>query len=64
MKGSALEKFAQEARIQLKEQVKARLNLIIKGDESVDLIENRNAIIELEKALKEKGEEALIEEVS
>lgn len=64
MKGSALERFAKEARIQLKEQVKARLNLIINGDESVDLIENKNAITELEKALKEKGEEALIEEVS
>ena len=64
MKGSALERFAKEARIQLKEQVKARLNLILNGDESIDLIENRNAIIELEKALKEKGEEALIEEVS
>ena len=47
MKGSALEKFAQEARIQLKEQVKARLNLIINGDESVDLIENRNAIFDI-----------------
>ena len=64
MKGSALERFAKEARIQLKEQVKARLNLILNGDESIDLIENRNAIIELEKALKEKGEEVLIEEVS
>ena len=64
MKGSALERFAKEARIQLKEQVKAKLNLILNGDESIDLIENRNAIIELEKALKEKGEEALIEEVS
>ena len=64
MKGSALEKFAQEARIQLKEQVKARLNLIINGDDSVDLIENRNAIIELKKALNEKGEESLVEEVA
>ena len=64
MKGSALEKFAQEARIQLKEQVKARLNLIINGDDSVDLIENKNAIIELEKALNEKGEESLVEEVA
>ena len=64
MKGSALERFAKEARIQLKEQVKARLNLILNGDESVDLIENRNAIIELKKALKDKGEVALIEEVA
>ena len=64
MKGSALERFAKEARIQLKEQVKARLNLILNGDESIDLIENSNAIIELKKALNEKGEEALIEEVS
>lgn len=64
MKGSALEKFAQEARIQLKDQVKARLNLIINGDESVDLIENRNAIVELKKALKKKGEDSIVEEVA
>lgn len=64
MKGSALERFAQEARVQLKEQVKAKLNLILKGDESVDIIENRKAINELNKALKEKGEESLVDEVA
>ncbi len=64
MKGRALERFAKEARIQLKDQVKARLNLIINGDESVDLIENRNAIVELKKALKKKGEDSIVEEVA
>lgn len=64
MKGRALERFAKEARIQLKDQVKARLNLIINGDESVDLIENRNAIFELKKALKKKGEDSIVEEVA
>lgn len=66
MKGSALERFAQEARIQLQKEVKARLNLIQKGDASIDLIENRNAVNALEKHLDElKGnEDALVEEVA
>ena len=66
MKGSALERFAQEARIQLQKEVKARLNLIQKGDASIDLIENRNAVNALNKHLEElKGdEEALVEEVA
>ena len=33
MKGSALERFAQEARIQLQKEVKARFNLIQKGED-------------------------------
>ncbi len=66
MKGSALERFAQEARIQLQKEVRARLNLIQKGDASIDLIENRNAVNALNKHLEElKGDEnALVEEVS
>ena len=66
MKGSALERFAQEARIQLQKEVRARLNLIQKGDASIDLIENRNAVNALNKHLEElKGdEEALVEEVA
>ena len=66
MKGSALERFAQEARIQLQKEVKARLNLIQKGDASIDLIENRNAVNALNKHLDElKGDEdALVEEVA
>lgn len=66
MKGSALERFAQEARIQLQKEVKARLNLIQKGDASIDLIENGNAVNALNKHLEElKGdEEALVEEVA
>ena len=66
MKGSALEKFAQEARLQLQKEVKARLNLIQKGDASIDLIENRNAVNALNKHLEElKGnEDALVEEVA
>lgn len=66
MKGSALERFAQEARIQLQKEVRARLNLIQKGDASIDLIENRNAVKALNKHLEElKGdEEALVEEVA
>ena len=53
MKGSALERFAQEARIQLQKEVRARLNLIQKGDASIDLIENRNAVNALNKHLEE-----------
>lgn len=66
MKGSALERFAQEARIQLQKEVRARLNLIQKGDASIDLIENRNAVNALNKHLEElKGDEdALVEEVA
>ena len=66
MKGSTLERFAQEARIQLQNEVRARLNLIQKGDASIDLIENRNAVNALKKHIEElKGnEEALIEEVA
>lgn len=66
MKGSALERFAQEARIQLQKEVRARLNLIQKGDASIDLIENRNAVNALNKHFEElKGdEEALVEEVA
>ena len=63
MKGSTLERFAQEARIQLQKEVKARLNLIQKGDASIDLIENRNAVNALNKHLEElKGnEDALVD---
>ena len=66
MKGSALERFAQEARIQLQKEVRARLNLIQKGDASIDLIESRNAVKALNKHLEElKGnEDALVEEVA
>lgn len=66
MKGSVLERFAQEARLQLQKEVKARLNLIQKGDASIDLIENRNAVNALNKHLEElKGnEDALVEEVA
>ena len=66
MKGSVLERFAQEARIQLQKEIKARLNLIKKGDASIDLIENRKAVNALEKHLEElKGDEdALVEEVA
>ena len=66
MKGSALERFAQEARKQLQKEIKARLNLIQKGDASIDLIENSNAVNALNKHLAElKGdEEALVEEVA
>ena len=66
MKGSALERFAQEARLQLQKEVKARLNLIQKGDASIDLIENRNAVNALNRHLEElKGDEdALVEEVA
>ena len=66
MKGSALERFAQEARIQLHKEVEARLNLVLNGDASIDLIENSNAVKALHKRLEElKGDEqALIEEVA
>ncbi len=66
MKGSALERFAQEARIQLQKEVKARLNLVQKGDASIDLIENRNAVNALNKHLEElkSDEDALVEEVA
>ncbi len=66
MKGSALERFAQEARIQLQKEVRARLNLIQKGDASIDLIENRNAVNALNKHLEElkSDEDALVEEVA
>ncbi len=66
MKGSALERFAYEARIQLQKEVRARLNLIQKGDASIDLIENRNAVNALGRHLDElKGnEDALVEEVA
>lgn len=66
MKGSSLERFAQEARIQLQKEVKARLNLIQKGDASIDLIENSNAVNALRKHLEDlKGnEDALVEEVA
>jgi len=66
MKGSVLERFAQEARLQLQKEVRARLNLIQKGDASIDLIENRNAVNALNKHLEElKGnEDALVEEVA
>lgn len=66
MKGSSLERFAQEARIQLQKEVKARLNQIQKGDASIDLIENSNAVNALRKHLEDlKGnEDALVEEVA
>ena len=66
MKGSALERFAQEARIQIQKEVRARLNLIQKGDASIDLIENRNAVNALNKHLEELegNEDALVEEVA
>ena len=66
MEGSSLEHFAQEARIQLQKEVKARLNLIQKGDASIDLIENSNAVNALRKHLEDlKGnEDALVEEVA
>ena len=66
MKGSSLERFAQEARIQLQKEVKARLNLIQKGDASIDLIDNSNAVNALRKHLEDlKGnEDALVEEVA
>ena len=66
MKGSALERFVQEARIQLQKEVRARLNLIQKGDASIDLIENRNAVNALNKHLEElkSDEDALVEEVA
>lgn len=66
MKGSALERFAQEARIQLQKEVRARLNLVLNGDASIDLIESRNAVKALNRHLEElKGDEdALVEEVA
>lgn len=66
MKGSVLERFAQEARIQLQKEVRARLNLVLNGDASIDLIESRNAEKALNKHLEElKGnEDALVEEVA
>ena len=66
MKGSVLERFAQEARIQLQKEVRTRLNLILKGDASIDLIENSKAVNALNKHLEElKGnEDALVEEVA
>lgn len=66
MKGSALERFAQEARIQLQKEVRARLNLVLNGDASIDLIESRNAVNALKKHLEElkSDEAALVEEVA
>lgn len=66
MKGSTLERFAQEARIQLHKEVEARLNLVLNGDASINLIENNNAVKALRKRLEElKGDEyALVDEVA
>lgn len=64
MKGSALEKFAQEARLQLQKEVKVKLEQIKNGDESVDLLENKKAIDTLNKILETKSEESLIKEVA
>lgn len=64
MRGSSLERFAQEARIQLQREVKARLNLIEKGDVSVDIIENKKVVIALKEQIREKGEDVLVEEVA
>lgn len=66
MKGSTLERFAQEARNQLHKEVEARLNLVLNGDASIDLIENSNAVKSLHKRLEElKGDKhALVDEVA
>lgn len=64
MRGSSLERFAREARIQLQREVKARLNLIEKGDVSVDIIENKKAVNALKEQIREKGEDVLVEEVA
>lgn len=64
MDGRALERFAYEARTQLKEQIGAKLNYILRGDDSVELIENRKAINEINQILSEVNVEALIEEVA
>lgn len=64
MKGITLERFAQEARIQLQREVRARLNRIEKGDTSIELIKNRKAVNSLKNQIEKIGEDALVDEVA
>ena len=63
MNHSALKKFAAKARVDLIEQVGARLQYVLNSD-SVELREKAAQVKQLREALKQESETALVERVA
>ena len=59
-----IEAFATAARKLLKQQIGARISLLMKSESSAVVIENKGAMTALENQLEEKGTETVIDEVS
>lgn len=59
-----IEAFATAARKLLKQQVGARISLLMKSESSAVVIENKGAMTALENQLEEKGTETVIDEVA
>lgn len=59
-----IEAFATAARKLLKQQIGARISLLMKSESSAVVIENKGAMTALENQLEEKGTETVIDEVA
>lgn len=63
MDTNALKRFAQEARQNLKKVITSKLKFVL-ADDSLARRENQRAVLELEKRLRQQGEEQIIEQVA
>ncbi|MGN0905690.1 MAG: BREX-1 system adenine-specific DNA-methyltransferase PglX, partial [Bullifex sp.] len=64
MNRAVIEAFASRARNLLKQQIGARISMLMKSDSSAVVIENRSAMTALMKRIEEKGNDAVIDEVA
>lgn len=64
MERAKIEAFAGKARNLLKQQIGARIALLRKSESSSVVIENKSAMVALEKKISEKGLETVVDEVA